>query len=63
MSSADVFYAIKDGMYWAFENTIEPLADMPWICVMFFGFFAFGLWMRLQSKFNKAAEQDPNQIK
>ena len=63
MSSRDVFYGIADGMYWLFENTLELMGDFPWIFVMFFGFFAFALWMRLQVKFNKVAENDPNQIK
>jgi len=63
MSSREVFYAIGDGMYWLFETTLEIMGDYPWIFVMFFGIFCFALWMRLQSKYNKAAENDPNQIK
>ena len=63
MSSADVFYGLMDGTNWVFENTLEVLGDYPWIGVMFFGFFAFALWMRLQVKFNRQAENDPNQIK
>ena len=63
MSSKEVFYAIGDGMYWLFETTLEVMGDYPWIFVMFFGIFCFALWMRLQAKFNKAAENDPNQIK
>lgn len=63
MSSTDVFYGIGDGLYWVFENTLEIMGDLPWIGVMFFGFFAFALWMRLQYKFNKVAEHDSNQIK
>jgi len=63
MNSTDVFYSIADGTYWVFENTLEVMGDYPWIFVMFFGMFAFALWMRLQAKYNKAAENDPNQIK
>jgi hypothetical protein len=63
MSSREVFYGIADGMYWLFESTLIVLQDLPWIGVMFFGFFAFALWMRLQVRYNKAAENDPNQIK
>ncbi len=63
MTSTDVFYGIKNGMYWLFENTLEVMNDWPWIFVMFFGLFAFIYWMRWQVKFNKIAENDPNQIK
>jgi hypothetical protein len=63
MSSRDVFYSLSDGFYWFYQTTLESLTDYPWIAVMFFGFFAFGLWMRLQVKFNKIAENDPKQIK
>ena len=63
MSSADIFYGIKDVCYWAFENTLEPLGDMPWRATLVFGFVAFGYWMKRQVDYNKQAEADPNQIK
>lgn len=63
MSSTEVFYGIADGAYSVFENTLVVMGDYPWIFVMFFGVFAFALWMVLQVKYNKAAENDPNQIK
>ncbi len=63
MSSSDIFYAIKDGLYWLFENTLEAMGDMPWIAVMIFGFAAFAFWMKKQVDYNKIAENDPNQIK
>jgi uncharacterized membrane protein len=63
MSSREVFYSIADGAYWVFENTLVVMGDYPWIFVMFFGMFAFALWMVLQVRYNKAAENDPNQIK
>lgn len=63
MSSADVFYAIEDGLYWLFENTLEPMGDMPWILVMFGGFIGFLYWMYRQVQYNKEAAENPNQIK
>ncbi len=63
MSSADIFYGLGDIAYWAFENTLEPLGDMPWIVVLIFGFVAFAYWMKRQMDYNKIAEADPNQIK
>ena len=63
MSSTEVFYSIADGAYLVFENTLEVMGDYPWIFVMFFGMSAFTLWMVLQVRYNKVAENDPNQIK
>ncbi len=63
MSSADVFYGIKDVSYWLFENTLEPIGDNFWKAALVFGFLAFAYWMRLQSKYNKAAENNPDQRK
>lgn len=63
MSSRDVFYAIGDGMYALFENTLEPIGDKFWPVVLVFGFVAFGFWMAKQVKFNKEAENNPDQIK
>ena len=63
MSSSDIFYSIKDGCYWLFENTLEALGDMPWIGILIFGFIAFAYWMKRQVAYNKIAENDPNQIK
>lgn len=63
MSSTDVFYAIGDGAYWIFQNTLEPVGETYWVAVLFLGFAAFGYWMYRQAKFNKMAESDPNQLK
>ena len=63
MTSADVFYGIGDGLYWLFENTLEPIGDYCWMTVLIAGFVMFGYWMKRQADFNKQAENDPNQIK
>lgn len=63
MSSSEVFYGIKDGFYWLFENTLEVIGDSFWTGTLIFGFIAFAYWMKRQLAFNKIAENDPNQIK
>ena len=63
MSSTDVYYRIGDGCYWLFENTLEPIGDLFWQVTLVAGFLAFGYWMMRQVKFNKIAENDPNQLK
>jgi hypothetical protein len=63
MTSSELFYGLGDLAYWAFENTLEPLGDAPWMIVLTFGFVAFGYWMFRQVQYNKQAEADPNQLK
>lgn len=63
MSSADFFYGIKDVSYWLFQNTLEPIGDNFWRVALVCGFLAFGFWMRLQAKYNKEAQNNPNQRK
>jgi hypothetical protein len=63
MSSIEVFNTTKDICYWTFQNTLEPLGDMPWTIVLIFGFVAFAYWMKRQMDYNKQAAADPNQIK
>jgi hypothetical protein len=46
-----------------FENTLEPLGNIP--NYTFFVLLGLGLlyWLKMQSKYNAEAEADPNQIK
>lgn len=63
MSSADVFYGIGDSMYALFESTLEPIGDLFWQSVLFFGFVFFAYWMKRQITYNKIAKENPEQIK
>jgi len=63
MSSAEVFYGIGDGLYWLFQNTLEPTGEIFWKAMLTFGFLGFGYWMYRQYKYNKMAKEDPNQLK
>ena len=54
---------IRDFLVWMFENTLEPLGNMPNI-IFFLLFFGGAIyWMIAQNKLNKKAESDPDQIK
>ena len=44
---------------WFYDN-IGDYANWSFIIL---GFFGFGYWMSWQAKFNKKAEENPNQIK
>lgn len=63
MSSTDVFLGLKDAFYWLFQNTLEPTGELFWMGSLFLGFVMASYWMYRQAQFNKAAENDPNQIK
>lgn len=63
MSSAEIFYSLGDGLYWLFENTLEPTGELFWKTCLIGGFIGFGYWMYRQVKYNKIAAEDPNQIK
>ena len=56
-------YPLRDGIVWLFENTLEPLGNYPNLIYLILLFFGAGYWMVKQHKLNKAAENDPNQIK
>lgn len=56
-------FAVRDISVWLFENTLEPLGNLP--NYSFFLLLGLGLlfWLKMQAKYNAQAEADPNQIK
>lgn len=56
-------FTLRDFFVWLFENTLEPLGNIP--NYTFFILLGLGLlyWLKMQSKYNAEAEADPNQIK
>lgn len=62
MSSTDVFFAIDNFLQWIYQF-FDWVGNKLNYTFLLLGFFGFGLWMYHQWKFNKKAEQDPNQIK
>lgn len=66
-------YALGDLFVWTFENLLVPFGDLgnsenlwfisPNFLFVILGFLGLGLWLSIQSKYNKAAANDPNQLK
>lgn len=63
MSSSTVFYAIADFMYDYAFIPLEMVGNMFNYFLIVVGFVGLFLWLRLQNKFNQAAENNPNQLK
>lgn len=53
---------IEDLFVWSF-GFLENLGNIPNNIFIVFGFVMMFYWLYLQGKFNKAAANDPNQIK
>jgi hypothetical protein len=62
MTTNDIFYGLADLMQWTF-GILEWVGDKLNYGLIALGFFGFFYWMNLQMKFNKEAENNPNQIK
>ncbi len=61
MSSTDFWWGLGELLNgaWFYDN----IGDIfNWSCIAL-GFFGFAYWMNWQAKFNKAAENNPDQIK
>jgi hypothetical protein len=56
-------YLLRDVFVWLFENTLEPLGNLPnavFLLLLFVGLF---VWLKMQAKYNAEAESNPDQIK
>lgn len=56
-------FILRDVFVWLFENTMEPLGNIPnaiFFVLLFVGLFT---WLRMQGKYNAEAEANPEQIK
>lgn len=58
-----LLYPVRDFLTWMFENTLEPLGNIPNALFFFIFLGGGGYWMFVQRKLNKKAESDPDQIK
>ena len=56
-------YLLRDIFVWTFENTLEPLGDLPNLIFLILLFVGLFVWLRMQGKFNAEAEANPDQIK
>lgn len=54
---------LADFIVWTFETFLEPMKNMPNTAFLLLGFVGLFYWLNLQAKYNKQAEQNPNQIK
>lgn len=53
---------IEDLFVWSF-GILESLQNMPNIAFIILGFVMLGYWLMLQSKYNKEAAANPDQLK
>lgn len=58
---ADTWFAIGKLLNWA--PIYDNVGNIFNICLITLGFFGFAYWMRRQVKFNRQAENNPNQLK
>ena len=49
-------YALGDFFYWLFENTLEPLGNLPNNAFILLGFVGLFIWLKMQGKFNAEAK-------
>ena len=62
MSSIEIFTMIGDLLQWTL-GIFDVIGNYFNFFLLMFGFFGFIYWMNLQRSYNKAAENDPNQLK
>lgn len=48
-------YLLRDFFVFLFENTLEPLSNLPNAAFLFLLFFGLFFWLRWQAKYNKEA--------
>ena len=54
----EIVYCLGDIFTWIFENTLEPLGNIPnWIFIIL-GFIGLFIWLKMQSNFNAEAKQN-----
>lgn len=49
-------YALGDVFSWLFENTLEPLGNIPNNLFIVLGFVGMFIWLNMQKKFNAEAK-------
>lgn len=52
----ELMYTLQDFSYWIFENTLEPLGNLPNWSFIGLGFVGLLFWLRTQKKFNEEAK-------
>lgn len=52
-------YLLRDIFVFLFENTLEPLGDLPNAAFLLGLFLGLFIWLRWQGKYNKMATAEP----
>lgn len=52
----EFFYVFGDFFMWLFENTLEPLGNIPNNAAILLGFVGLFIWLRMQGRFNAEAK-------
>jgi len=58
-----IIFPLRDFLVSLFENTLEPLGNIPNLIYLIIFSFGACYWMFLQHKLNKKADQNPDQVK
>jgi hypothetical protein len=63
MNSTDILVSIGDFILWTTELLFENIGNLFNDSMIVLGFIGLFIWLRTQYKFNKAAENNPDQLK
>lgn len=63
MTSTDIIVAVGDFILWTTEILFENIGNLFNNAMIILGFIGLFIWLRTQHKFNKEAQNNPNQLK
>ena len=64
MTFSKFFWGLGDLLTWMLQALQgDAIGNTFNYILIVFGFIAFGIWMRMQARYNAAAKSNPNQLK
>ena len=63
MNSKEIFEGLGDFILWTTQILFENVGNLFNDAVLILGFVGLFYWLNYQRKFNKEAENNPNQLK
>ena len=63
MTSTEIFVSIGDFILWTTELLFHNVGNLFNDAMIILGFVGLFIWLRLQHRYNKEAENNPNQLK
>ncbi len=63
MTYTELVEALGDGILWTTELLFETVGNIFNYAVIVLGFVGLFIWLRLQTKYNKEAANDPTKLK